>query len=154
MNKPSFALISLAAAIAMVGVAIHLAAIAFGPDWYAFFDAPPPIVASARQGTWLAPGSAAVIAILMGLSCAYACSAIGLIRRLPLLRTALAGIAVICLVRALILVPLAIHDPVLRTMFNVVAAIVWGIAGIGFAAGFLAVRSARQNKGDDAHADR
>lgn len=127
----------------MVGVAIHLAAIVLGPDWYAFFGAPPPVVASAREGTWLAPAGAVVIAFLMGLCGAYACSAIGLIRRLPLLRTALAGIAVICLVRALILVPLAIHDPALLTTFEVVAAIVWGIAGIGFAAGFLVARTSR-----------
>ena len=143
MTKPSFALISLAAAIAFAGAAIHVAAIVFGPDWYAFFGAPPPIVASARQGTWLAPASTTVIAVLMGLCGAYACSAIGRIRRLPLLRTALAAIAAVCLLRAVILVPLAIHDPALFTAFEVVAALVWGMAGIGFAAGFQAVRSAR-----------
>ena len=38
----------LAAAISLVGVAVHLAAIVGGPSWYAFFGAPPQIVASAE----------------------------------------------------------------------------------------------------------
>lgn len=129
----------LAAAIAMLGVAIHLAAIAAGPSWYAWFGAPPAIVASAREGSWLAPASAAGIAALMGVCAAYACSAIGYVRRLPLRRPVLAGIAAICLLRALVLVPLAILFPALRTPFEITSALVWGCAGIGFLAAFLHV---------------
>jgi hypothetical protein len=127
----------LAAAIAALGVAIHLAAIAGGPSWYAWFGAPPAIVASAREGTWLAPASAAAIAALMAVCAAYACSAIGLVRRLPWLRPVLAGIAAICLLRALLLVPLAIRYPALCTPFEIGAALVWGGAGIGFAVAVL-----------------
>ncbi len=127
----------LAVAISLVGVAIHVAAIVGGPSWYAFFGAPPQIVASAQAGTWLAPLSTAGIAVLMGVCAAYACSALGLVRRLPLLRTMLAGIAAICLLRALILVPLAVTHPELLNLFEVVAALIWGTAGIGFLAGFL-----------------
>lgn len=128
---------SLAAAIATLGVAIHLAAIAGGPSWYAWFGAPPVIVASARAGTWLAPASAAAIAALMGVCAAYACSALGVVRRLPWLRPVLAGIAAVCLLRALVLVPLAMRHPELRTAFEIGAALVWGCAGIGFVAAFL-----------------
>lgn len=131
----------LAAAIAFVGVVIHVAAIAGGPSWYVFFGAPPQIVASARAGTWLAPVSTAGIAVLMGICALYACSALGLVRRLPMLRTMLAGIATTCLLRALILVPLAFRHPELINLFEVIAALTWGAAGIGFVAGFLLTRS-------------
>jgi hypothetical protein len=130
---------ALAAAIATLGVAIHLAAIAGGPSWYAWFGAPPVIVASARAGTWLAPASAAGIAALMGVCAAYACSAIGYLPRLPWRRPVLAAIAAICLLRALLLVPLAIRFPALLTSFEIGAAMAWGSAGIGFAAAFLHV---------------
>lgn len=131
----------LAIAISLAGVAIHIAAIMGGPSWYAFFGAPPQIVASAQAGTWLAPAATAGIAVLMGICAVYGCSALGLVKRLPLLRAMLAGIAAICLLRALVLVPLAFRHPELLNMFEVVAALTWGIAGIGFLAGFLMSRS-------------
>lgn len=137
MSRIGAASVHLAAAIALVGVAIHLAAIFGGADWYAYFGAPPVIVESARAGTWLAPVSCAVIAGLMGLCAAYACSALGVIRRLPLQRFMLGAMASVCLIRALILIPLAVNHPQLRNPFEIGAAIVWGLAGIGFAAGWM-----------------
>lgn len=133
--------IFLAVAISLAGVAIHIAAILGGPAWYAFFGAPPQIVASAKAGTWLAPVSTAAIAVLMGICAVYGCSALGWLKRLPLLRTMLAGIAAICLLRALVLVPLAFTHPALLNWFEVVAALTWGTAGVGFLAGFLMSRS-------------
>ena len=127
----------LAIAISLLGVAVHVAAIMGGPSWYVFFGAPPQIVASARAGTWLAPIATAGIAALMGICALYAGSALGLVRRLPLLRTMLAGIAAVCLLRALVLVPLAFTHPELINLFEVIAAITWGTAGIGFLTGFL-----------------
>lgn len=140
MRTIQIRLLHLAAAISLIGASIHIAAIIGGPSWYAFFGAPPSVVASARAGTWLAPVATAGIALLMGLCAAYACSALGLLARLPLLRTALAGIAALCLLRALVLVPLAFTHPQLITLFEIIAALVWGTAGLGFAAGFLLTR--------------
>jgi ABC-type polysaccharide/polyol phosphate export permease len=131
----------LAAGIAAFGAAIHLAAIVGGPSWYAYFGAPPSIVASARDGTWLAPVSAAMIAGLMALCALYACSAVRLIPRLPLLRPALASMAAVCLIRGFALIPLSFKYPELINTFEVVAAIIWSTAGVGFAAGFWAARS-------------
>jgi hypothetical protein len=131
----------LALAISLLGVAIHVAAMIGGPSWYAFFGAPPQVVASAQAGTWLAPVSTAGIAVLMGICAMYACSALGLVRRLPLLRTMLAGIAAVCLLRALVLVPVALIHPELLNVFEVVAALTWGTAGVGFVAGFLMSKS-------------
>lgn len=141
MKNLHIRLIYLAAAISLAGVAIHIAAIMGGPSWYAFFGAPPAIVASAQAGTWLAPVSTAGIAALMGICAVYACSALGLVKRLPLLRTMLAGIAAICLLRALILIPLAFTHRELLNLFEVIAALTWGTAGIGFLAGFLVSKS-------------
>jgi hypothetical protein len=70
----------------------------------------------------------------------YACAALGAVRRPPLLRTGLATMAAICLVRAFLLPPLAVSHPELRTTFQVVAAILWGLAGIGFALGVRTTR--------------
>lgn len=136
MKKSNPAWVYLAATISLVGVAIHIGAIFGGADWYQFFGASPSIVESARSGTLLAPVAAAIIAALMGLCAAYAFSAIGLIRRLPLLRLMLAGMASVCLLRALVLLPLAVTHPELRNTFEVVAAIVWGVAGLGFVVGY------------------
>lgn len=133
----------LALAISLLGVAIHVAAIIGGPSWYAFFGAPPQIVASAQAGTWLAPVSTAGIAVLMGICAVYASSALGLVRRLPLLRTMLAGIAAVCLLRALVLIPVVFIYPQLINVFEIVAALTWGTAGLGFATGFLMTRSAQ-----------
>jgi uncharacterized membrane protein YhhN len=65
MKKSSTRLVYLAAIIALAGVVIHVGAVFGGPSWFAFFGAPPRVVASARAGTWLAPVSALVIATLM-----------------------------------------------------------------------------------------
>lgn len=48
--------------------------------------------------------------------------------------------AAICLVRALLLPPLAMSRPELRNAFEAVAVIVLGLAGIGFALGVTAAR--------------
>jgi hypothetical protein len=125
----------LAGAISLVGAGIHIGAILGGPSWYAFFNAPPAVVESARSGTPLAPFSAAAIAGAMAICAAYAFSGAGYIRPLPRLRLGLATIATICLFRALALIPLAMSHPELRNTFEVVAALVWGLAGVGFALG-------------------
>lgn len=141
MKPPSTTWPRLAGAISLAGVAIHIAAIFGGASWFAFFGAPPAVVESARAGTLLAPLATLAIAGAMGLCAAYAFSAAGDIRRLPLLRAALASMATICLLRALLLVPVALLRPELVNTFEVVAAIVWGVAGVGFALGFRGSRS-------------
>ena len=129
-------LVYLAMLIAIAGVVIHGGAVVAGPSWFVFFNAPPSVVASARAGTWLAPLSALIIAALMAVCAFYAASALGLVRRPPLQRLGLVSMAAVCLLRALILPPLAINHPELRNTFEVVSALIWGLAGVGFAAGY------------------
>jgi hypothetical protein len=140
MTTTSGPWIQLAATIAIIGALIHVAAIPAGPAWYAWFGAPPAVVASARAGTWPAPVGAFVIALLMATCAWYACAALGVVRRPPLLRTGLATMAAVCLVRALLMAPLAVTHPELRNAFEVVAALLWGLAGVGFALGAQAAR--------------
>lgn len=119
--------------ISVAGVIIHVLALFAGPAWFIDFHAPASVVASARAGTWLAPFSALVIAGLMAVCACYAASTLGLTRRPPFQRSGLAAIALVCLLRALILPFLAIAHPELRTTFEIIAALIWGLAGLGFA---------------------
>lgn len=133
--------IQLAIAIALAGVAIHIGAIFGGPSWFRFFGAPPQVIASAEQGTWLAPVGSLVIAGLMGLCGWYGASALGWVRRPWLQRPGLACMASVCIARALILPILAFKVPQLINTFEIVAALIWLLAGIGLAAGFRATRN-------------
>lgn len=126
-----------AAVIAAIGAVIHIAAIAGGPAWFAFFGAPPVVVRSAEEGTWLAPVSACAIAMAMGLCSAYAAAAAGFLRTLPLQKIAIPVIALICLLRGFILIPLIFVYPGLLNTFEVIAAIIWSVAGAGFGIAFL-----------------
>jgi hypothetical protein len=49
--------------------------------------------------------------------------------------------ATICIVRALLLAVLAVPHPELRNTFEIAAAIVWGLAGVGFAAGLFLLKA-------------
>lgn len=136
MKSPKHVWVHLAILIAAAGVVIHVGALFAGESWFVFFNAPPSVIASQRAGTWLAPVSGLAIAGLMGLCGYYAASAIGLVPRPPLQRMALAGMATVCIVRALLLPVLAVSHPELRNTFEIVAAIVWGVAGVGLAMAF------------------
>ncbi|MDR2012627.1 MAG: hypothetical protein LBQ20_06245 [Rhodanobacter sp.] len=122
--------------IALAGVVIHVGALFAGPSWLEFFHVPPSVVASAREGTWLTPVGGLVIAGLIGTCAFYAASAVGMVRRPPLQRLGLVVMATICLVRALLLPVLAVRRPELHNTFEIVAAVVWLLAGVGFSVGF------------------
>ena len=89
-----------------IAAVVHLAAIIGGPSWYRFFGAGEPIARAAERGS-IAPALMTVaIATVLAVWAAYAFSAAGAIRRLPLLRTALVLISAVLLARGLaILVP-------------------------------------------------
>mgnify|MGYP003453193578 FL=1 len=113
----------------------HLLCIAGGPSWYAFARAPGIVIHSAKQGTLLAPISTTVIAGLMFTCTAYAFSGAGLIKKIPLLKSALVTIAFICLVRALSTVPYLISSHL--DMWELVASSGWFFVGVCFLMGAL-----------------
>lgn len=88
---------------------IHIGCIVNGPDWYRFFGAPEPFILAVENGDpalhWMTAGIAMVLAIWS----AYAFAGVGLIRRLPLMRTALVAISAIYLARGLLIVPVLLQ---------------------------------------------
>lgn len=84
---------------------LHLAVIAGGPDWYRFFGAGEEMARMAERGSPRPVLITLAIAAILGLWSAYAFAGAGLLRRLPLMRTALIVITAIYLLRGLVLVP-------------------------------------------------
>lgn len=134
----------LAAGISLFGAVIHFAAPLLGPEWYAFLQAPPKVVASARAGTWFAPAGAAVIGALMFICCLYALAGAGRLRWLPFAQMAQGTIAAICLLRGLLVVPYLYKFPDRLWTFDVIASCIWFTAGLGFLAGILQSSRAKQ----------
>jgi hypothetical protein len=84
----------------------HLAIIAGGPDWYRLMGAGEPMAQAAARGAMFpAVLTGGIAAVLAGWAL-YAFSGAGLVRRLPLVRTALVAITLVLAGRGLaILVP-------------------------------------------------
>ena len=121
--------------LSAVAAGLHLAIIAGGPAWYRFFGAGEKMVRLAEAGApraWLTTlGIAAVLAMWAG----YAFAGAGLLPRPPLLRTGLAMIAVIYLLRGLIVVPMLIARPGVVTPFWVWSSLIVLGYGVAYAAG-------------------
>lgn len=135
LNIPSKLLIS-AGVIASASAIWHLLCILGGPSWFVFARAPQQIIESAQKGTMLAPIGTIIVSTLMFACTVFAFSAAGLIRKVPLLKSALITIATICLLRGLIPLPTFITSSGLDT-WQIVASTVWFYVGICFAAGSL-----------------
>lgn len=112
----------------------HLLMIAGGPAWYAFARAPFYIVKSAENGTLVAPIGAVAIAALMFICSIYAFSGAGIIRKIPLLKSALVTISLICLIRGIFISPLFYSIKVLGT-WHLIASSTWFFVGICFLLG-------------------
>lgn len=125
----------IATAISFFGALIHWVAPFVGVDWYRFLTSPQWVVESAKAHTWQAPVGAAVVGTLMFMCGLYACSGAGLIKRIPLLRTALCFIALLCIVRGALIFLFLVKIPERLTAFDITASFVWLIAGICFALG-------------------
>lgn len=122
--------------IASASAIWHLLCIVGGPSWFAFARAPQSIVDSAAQGTLLAPIGTAIVAVLMFACSAFAFSAVGIIRTLPLLRPALITIAILCSLRGLIAIPTFV-TPAGLDSWQIVASTIWFYVGICFIAGSI-----------------
>lgn len=127
----------MAAAISLFGALIHWIAPWLGPDWYAFLQAPPGVLASARAGTWVAPAGAVLIGGLMFLCALYALAGAGRLRWLPFAAMAQGTIAAVCLLRGLLVLPYLYRFPERLWTFDVVASMIWLTAGLGFLVGIL-----------------
>jgi hypothetical protein len=125
-----------AGVIASAAAIWHLLCILGGPSWFAFARAPQLIIESAQQGTMLAPIGTVIVASLMFACTMFAFSAVGLIRKVPLLKSALITIATLCILRGLIAIP-TFTTPTGLDIWQIVASIVWFYVGICFVTGSI-----------------
>lgn len=104
--------------LSLLASALHLACIVGGADWYRFFGAGEAMTQAAERGEAYPALVTLAIAVILAIWSAYAFAGAGLIRRLPLMRTALAAITSIYLLRGAVLVP-ALTVPGMGGAFNV-----------------------------------
>jgi putative oxidoreductase len=90
-----------AGSLSLVAALAHVAVIIGGPDWYRFFGAGEEMASMAEQGALYPALLTALIAAVLATWGLYAFAAAGLIRRLPLMKTALVIITTIYLLRGL-----------------------------------------------------
>jgi hypothetical protein len=122
--------------LSVAAALLHLACIPGGPDWYRFFGAGEPIARAAERGMWMPHLMAAAIAAMLGVAAAYAFSAAGSIRRLPLLRTGLVVISIVYLLRGLVVVaPSVMSRPDLSAQFMLWSSLIVLLYGICYAVG-------------------
>lgn len=125
-----------AGVIACASAIWHLLCIFGGPHWYAFARAPQQIIDSSQQGTLLAPIGTIIVASLMFACTVFSFSAAGLIRKVPLLKSALITISILCTVRGLAAIPTFANSTGLD-LWQIIASTVWFYVGICFAAGSI-----------------
>ncbi len=135
MSRPGKSWLIAAALLSAVASVMHLAVIAGGPDWYRFFGAGEEMARMAERGS---PAPALVtlgIAAVLAAWSAYALSAAGKIRRLPLIRTALVAISGIYLLRGLVLLPALAFNPGKVDVFMLWSSLIVLVYGLTYAIG-------------------
>ena len=120
--------LSLAAAL------LHVACIIGGPDWYRFFGAGEAMAEAAARGEAYPALVTLAIAVILALWAAYAFAGAGLVRRLPLMRTALVAISAIYLLRGAVLIP-ALTVPQMGGSFNIWSSLIVLAFGLCHAVG-------------------
>lgn len=122
-------LLSAAAAV------LHLGVIAGGADWYRFFGAGEGMARLAEQGSLRPTLITLGIATILAIWAAYAFAGAGLIRRLPLMRTALVAIGAIYLLRGSVLFVALAARPELVDGFLLWSSLIVLAYGIAYAVG-------------------
>ena len=89
------------AILSAVAAMLHVGCIIFGASWYRFFGAGEEMAILAEQGSLTPTIITSAIVLILFVWSAYALSASGIIRKLPLIRTALILITSIYLVRGI-----------------------------------------------------
>ena len=113
---------------------LHIGCIIGGPAWYRFFGAGEGMARAAERGEIYPALVTFAIAALLAIAAAYAFAGAGVVRQLPLMRTALVVISTVYLLRGLMLVPIA-FTPAAQTSFNIWSSLIVLGYGIFFAVG-------------------
>ena len=120
--------------LSLAASALHVACIVGGPDWYRFFGAGEAMAQAAARGEAYPALVTAAIAIILALWAAYAFAGAGLIRRLPLMRTALVAISAVYLLRGAALIP-ALTVAGMGSSFNIWSSLIVLGYGLCYAVG-------------------
>lgn len=106
----------MAGSCSVVGALLHLVCIAGGADWYRFMGAGERIAKQVEAGEWMPALITLLISSLLLVWALFAFSGAGLIRKLPMLRTALVLISSVYLVRGIagFFLPLWVDDPMVQ----------------------------------------
>ena len=133
--------------LSAIAALLHLAVIAGGADWYRAVGAGEEMAHMAERGLLRPALITVAIAALLALWSAYAFAGAGLIRRLPLMRTALVTISAIYLLRGLAPIPLLVLRPDMLDAFALWSSLIVLAYGVAYAVGtrrawsFLSTRS-------------
>lgn len=136
-------LLKITGGLVFAAALLHLGIIVGGPDWYRFFGAGEPMAVMSEQGLWYPAIVTAFISAVLFVWSLYAFSGAGMIRRLPLLKTALLIIGAIFLLRGLLAVPLLFFSdsPYMaelkeKMVFMVVTSVICLFLAVGYLKGF------------------
>jgi hypothetical protein len=114
---------------------LHVAVIAGGPSWYRFFGAGEALAQAAERGSPTPALMTSAIAAILMVWALYAFSGAGVIRRLPLLRTALILVSAVYLIRAFALLPVLLLRPEVVDTFTIASSLVVLAYGLAYAIG-------------------
>jgi hypothetical protein len=120
--------------LSLAASALHIGCIVGGPEWYRFFGAGEAMAQAAERGEAYPALVTFAIAVILAIWAAYAFAGAGLIRRLPLMRTALVAITAIYLLRGAALIP-ALTVPAMGGAFNIWSSVIVLVYGIAYAVG-------------------
>lgn len=121
--------------LSAIAALLHVGAILGGPAWYRFFGAGEGMARAAERGSPMPTAVTSTIAAMLIVWALYAFSGAGLIRRLPLTRTALVLISAIYLFRGLAPWPAMLIMPQMATPFTVWSTLVVLVYGLAHAVG-------------------
>ena len=135
-NKVGLLFLSIVAGIAILTAIAHTSCVFLGENCYRSQLAPEVIIQSAVNGTLLAPVGTTFISTLFLVCAIYALSAANVIMKLPLLKTAIYSISILCILRGLATIPLSLTYPEMVSSFSIIAGATWFSSGVLFFLGF------------------
>lgn len=121
--------------LSALAAALHLAVIAGGPSWYRFLGAGERMAQMAARGSPRATLITLFIATVLAVWAAYAFSGAGLLRPLPLLRTALVLISAAYLLRGCLVFAMLLFKPRMLSAFWVWSSLIVLVYGLTYAIG-------------------
>lgn len=128
-----------AAWMSVAASVLHLAVIIGGPDWYRFFGAGEEMARAAERGSPVPTIMTIIIAGILAGWAVYAFGAAGVIRRMPLMRTALLAIAAVLIARSLLAFVPQVWAPEQTIAFRIWSSAICFVMGACFAIGLWQV---------------